>query len=131
MNPAVRCPGCGCRDPSGATPHAVNMALAEGDIDRAIQTGMLDCGICEGCGPSCTAGLLAASDARLAALAARERHRARNVRLQRRAAELAAKRAPALPAHAATTVTTRPPLPAAAAAVLARAKAKAAERHKP
>ena len=106
------------------------MALAEGDIDRAIQAGMLDCGVCEGCGPACTAGLLAARDARLAAWAARERHRARNVRLQRRAAELAAKRTPGLPADAATTVTTRPALPAAAAAVLARAKAKAAERHK-
>lgn len=128
MNPVVPCPGCGCREATGATPHAVIAALAQGDIDRAIEAGMLDCLLCVGCGPACTAGLLSARDARLAAWAGRERYRARQQRLQRRAAELAATRAPGGSVTATEAVLSRPALPAAAAAVLARAKAKAAER---
>lgn len=132
MNPALLCPGCGCSDPGGATPHALVAALLVGDLDRAIATGLLDCRRCAGCSTACAEALLAARDARLAASAARERYRARNARLQRRAAELTAKRSPARPVDAPTAVTTRPALPpAAAAAVLARAKAKAAERRKP
>ena len=130
MNPALPCPGCGCSDPGGATPHALVAALLVGDLDRAIATGLLDCQRCTGCSTACAEALLAARDARLAALAARERYRARNARLQRRAAELTAKRSPARPVDAPTAVTTRPALPPAAAAVLARAKAKAAERRK-
>lgn len=133
MNPAVRCPGCdcGCRcdDPGGAPAHALVAALLAGDLDQAIATGLLDGDRCAGCSVACTGALFAARDARLAALAARERYRARNARLQRRAAELAAKRAPARAVDASTAVTTRPALPSAAAAALARAKAKAAERH--
>ena len=52
------------------------------------------------------------------AWAARERHRARAVRLARRAAEREARRAPP------PAVNVKPPLPPAAAAILARAKAK-------
>lgn len=131
MNPAVRCPGCGCDDPGGTASHALIAALLAGDLDRAIAAGLLDCDRCSTCSAACAEALLAARDARLAALAARERHRARSARLQRRAAELAAKRAPARSIDASTMVTPRPGLPAAAAAVLARAKAKAAERQKP
>ena len=54
------------------------------------------------------------------AWAARERHRARAVRLQRRAAEREARRAPP------PTADSKPALPSAAAAILARAKARAA-----
>lgn len=77
--------------------------------------------------------LVAARDERLRALAARERYRVRALRLERRAAERAAKRAPAstVSGGPATVADNRPPLPSAAAAVLARAKARAAERGKP
>lgn len=136
MNPAVRCPGCGCDDPSGTASHAVVAALLAGDLDRAIASGLLDCQCCNGCSAACTDALHVARDARMGALAARERHRARNARLQRRAAELAVKRGTAhaietAPADTPTSVAARSGLPAAAALALARAKAKAAERHKP
>lgn len=77
-----------------------------------------------------------ARDARLRALAARERFRARQARLQRRAEARASRRAAASPAATAAPATgtagtaaqntPTPALPAAAAAALARAKAKAA-----
>ncbi|MGH8078858.1 MAG: hypothetical protein ACREPE_16280 [Lysobacter sp.] len=105
--------------------------MRAGDLDRAIAAGLLDCDGCAGCSTACTEVLLAARDTRLAALAARERYRARDTRLRRRAAELAAKRAPALSIDAPLTVTARPTLPPAAAAALARAQARAAERRKP
>jgi len=54
-----------------------------------------------------------------AAWAARERHQARTARLARRAAEREARRAPPPAANS------KPALPSAAAAILARAKAKA------
>jgi Na+-translocating ferredoxin:NAD+ oxidoreductase RnfC subunit len=102
-----------------------------GDLDRAIETGLLEVVPCNGCSDECTALLVAARDARLRALAARERYRARQARLQRRAAERAAARA--TPASAATVTTHQPKLalPSAAAAALERAKARAAERRKP
>jgi Na+-translocating ferredoxin:NAD+ oxidoreductase RnfC subunit len=117
-------------------------ALHEGDVDRALTRGLLRCNGCGDCSRACGAGiavaetLVAARDERLRALAARERYRARTLRLERRAAERAAKRAPAskasaVPGGPATVADNRPPLPSAAAAVLARAKARAAERGKP
>lgn len=131
MNPAVRCPGCGCDDAGATVAHVIVAALRAGDLDRAIAAGLLDGARCTGCGVACNDALLAARNERLAALAARDRHRARNDRLQRRAAELAAKRAPVRPIDTAAAPTARPALPAAAAAALARAKAKAAGRPKP
>ena len=139
---------CGCADARGAAAHAIVAALAQGDLDAAIALGLLSANfddgdgiVCRHCTGACTQALRSAREARLRALAARERYRARNLRLQRRADERAAQRvaAPA-PAsavdHAADDViadtsppaTQRPALPSAAAAALARAKAKAAQR---
>ena len=65
----------------------------------------------------------------LTAWAARDRYRARNARLAKRAAERAAKRA--APTAEAPATEKKSGLPPAAAAILARAKAKAAVRGKP
>jgi len=123
------CPACACADLHGSAAHAVAAALASGDLDRAIDAGLLEVAPCKGCDEACTGRVIAARDARLAALAARERYRARQSRLQRRAGERAAARAIPIPAVA--TPEAKPALPSAAAAALARAKAKAAERRKP
>lgn len=122
------CTVCACSDPRGTPSHAVADALARDDLDQAMETGLLAATPCPGCSAACTRRLMAARDARLAALAARERFRAREARLRRRAQERAAGRAPgaAAPASGAT-----PALPPAAASALARAKARAAARHKP
>jgi Na+-translocating ferredoxin:NAD+ oxidoreductase RnfC subunit len=117
--------------------HGVVAALVAGDVDRAMDSGLLDCPTCSACAAACTDALLVAREARTTALAARERYRARNARLQRRATELAVKRgtAPATDTRqqtgAPTPTASRPALPAAAAMALARAKARAGERHKP
>ncbi|MFC3715223.1 hypothetical protein ACFONC_03540 [Luteimonas soli] len=119
--PLATCPACGCTDAAGAQAHAIAAALADDDLDRAMTLGLLEpvaCGICTG---DCSERLQEAREARLRALAARERYRARQARLERRAAERAARRAPP-PA----TGTSAPSLPPAAAAALARAKARAA-----
>jgi hypothetical protein len=130
VNPVAPCLVCGCSESNGAATHALVATVQAGDLDRAITLGLLHCHPCAGCNAACTEILLAARDARLSALAARERYRAREARLQRRAAELATKRAPAIPVDA--PVTAAPPtLPPAVAAALARAQAKAAERRKP
>lgn len=99
--------------------HAIRTALAVDDLDGAMALGLLDAVPCDGCNAPCTAFLLAARDERRAALAARERFRARERRLARRAAEKAASRMPlAAPSGA-------PALPKGAADVLARALARA------
>ena len=98
------------------------MLMAD-DLDAALQLGLLDAQPCPGCDGGCNARLIEARDARLVALAARERHRARDARLQRRKAERQAARAPA-----ATIASAAPALPSAAADALARALAKARER---
>ena len=121
------CPVCGCSEMRGATTHAIAAALAEDDLDRAIETGLLAAMPCSGCGDACNARVIAARDARVSAYAARERYRARQARLQRRAEERAATRT--IPVTA--TQEAKPALPSAAAAALARAKARAAERRKP
>lgn len=116
------CPICGCGDPHGAAAHAILAALAEDDIDRAMTLGLLEQPPCLACAPTCAAALVQARDARASALHARDRYRARNARLQRRAEELKAKRTVAT-----AEVGPKPgALPTAAAAALARAKAKAA-----
>ena len=99
-------------------------ALRADDVDAAIERGLLDAMPCPHCRDACNALLLRARDERRFALAARDRHRIRNARLQRRAAERDARRAP----PAAATSSATPALPPAAAAALARAKAKAAMR---
>jgi len=112
---------CGCTAPGGDAVHLVAAALAEGDLDRAMELGLVDMAPCAGCDAACTAMVLTARDARRTALAARDRYRARGLRLQRRAAEHAARRMPKpdAPGKAA------PALPPAAADALARALAKA------
>jgi hypothetical protein len=120
MNPAPLCIDCHCTKESPS--HAVLAALRDDDLDAAIDLGLLDIAPCPRCSDDCNARLLDARDERRFALAARERHRARDARLQRRADERNARRAPPV---AATSV---PPLPPAAAAALARAKARAAAR---
>jgi hypothetical protein len=122
--PSNACPACACRDPRGAVAHAIVAALADDDLDRAIDLGLLETDACPACKTSCTDALNAARETRLRALAARERYRIRNARLQRRAEELRSRRAAAAPTAGAGPKT--PALPAAAAAALARAKAKAA-----
>jgi hypothetical protein len=100
------------------------------DLDRAISLGLLSfeppadgCDVCA----SRIMALVAARDARLRALAARERYRARQARLAQRAEMRARKRASA--ATQASNVA--PSLPAGAAAALARAKARAAAKRLP
>lgn len=97
--------------------------LAADDVDAAMARGLLEAQPCPGCDVHCNARLIAARDARCFALEARERHRARAARLQRRKAEREAARAP-LP----TIANAKPALPLAAADALSRALAKARER---
>lgn len=131
MHEASDACACGCRDPRGTATHAINAALRVDDVDRAIDAGLLDRDVeCTSCGDECRKTLHDARDARLTALAARERYRARNARLERRARERAEQREPK-PAPDAAPSSPAPALPSAAAAALARARAKAAQRHKP
>lgn len=132
---------CGCADPLGAHAHALARMLARDDLDGAIEHGLLrpdfdTAMVCAHCTTACARTLSDARDARVRALAARERYRARAQRLQRRSDERAAQRAPAAgnpddpgsTPPAADAPPPRPALPNAAAAALARAKAKAAQR---
>ncbi|AWH52903.1 hypothetical protein C1924_06785 [Stenotrophomonas sp. ESTM1D_MKCIP4_1] len=96
------------------------------DLDGALQAGLMDyvvgeadAGLVPG-HPELPQRLLQAQHQLRDAWAARERYRARAVRLARREAERDARRTPP-PAPDA-----KPALPAAAAAILARAKARAA-----
>ncbi|MEQ1513035.1 MAG: hypothetical protein ABL934_10200 [Lysobacteraceae bacterium] len=104
-------------------------ALAADDIDRALTLGLLafeseeNPGVCAECRARMRI-VIAARNERLRVLAARERYRAREVRLAARAEARDRKRraAATLPSAAA------PSLPPAAAAALARAKARAAAK---
>ena len=121
---------CGCVDACGIAAHAINAALHVDDVDGAIDAGLLDRTIeCGACSDDCRARLHRARAERLTALAARERYRARNARLERRARERAEQRAPAPSNDIAKPAPSA--LPSAAAAALARAREKAAQRHKP
>lgn len=139
MSAPSPCPACTCASacPVGLATSALLEALHADDLDRALALGLLDCTGCGACTRACAAGLpvagvlVAARDERLRALAARERFRARASRLERRAAERAAKRMPAVHSESVAVTPQRSTLPTAAAAALARAKARAAERHKP
>ncbi|MDH5824152.1 hypothetical protein QFW77_14315 [Luteimonas sp. RD2P54] len=96
--------------------------LEADDLDAAIEAGLarFDATVVPGLPPAALARLRAARERLLAAWAARDRHRARNARLARRAEAREARRARPAPAAAA-----RPALPPAAAAALARARARA------
>lgn len=119
-------PPCPFREIPGAL--ALSEALVSDDLDRAIALGLLAfepgphrCDDCR----SVIATILAARDARLRALAARERFRAREARLAVRAEARAKRRAEAQTAPRAPTM---PALPPAAAAAFARAMAKASTK---
>jgi hypothetical protein len=114
------CPLCDCTTVEEGGAHALQGMLASCDIDAAIEHGLLTAKPCDGCDTRCNARLIAARDDRLCALQARERHRVRAARLQRRKAEREAARTPP-----ATLASTAPALPTAAADALARALAKA------
>lgn len=97
--------------------------LAADDIDGAIEAGLMRFAACAACDPMACARVIAEQKRLLAAWAARDRYLARKARLARRAEERDDRRASPLPER-------KSALPAAAAAILARAKAKAAERSK-
>jgi hypothetical protein len=120
---AAACPACGCTHAQNVATHAVRAALVEDDLDSALTLGLLDVTVCDGCDDACTMALRGARDARIRALAARDRFRAREARLERRRQERADRRSSTVAPGNRATIS---PLPAAAAAALARAKAKAA-----
>ena len=98
--------------------------LRNDDVDAAIEAGLMHYIPCPACDRALAAELTGTQRKLSMAWAARERYLLRNARLARRAAERDAKRSPAIAEK-------KSPLPPAAAAVLARAKAKAAERGRP
>lgn len=97
--------------------------LAADDIDAAIEAGLMSFVPCPACDAILVARVIAEQKRLITAWAARDRYLARKARLARRAEEREAQRSSSLPERKST-------LPAAAAAILARAKAKAAERTK-
>lgn len=95
--------------------------LREDDVDGAIEAGLMAFDGFDALAPDERAAIASAQLRLREAWAARDRFRAREARLARRAAERQAKRAPLRDDNGKP-----PPLPPAAAAALARAKAKAA-----
>ena len=118
------CPAC-----SDPALHALAEALAMDDIDHALTLGLLASRpeeVADPC-PKCRTRMqlvIAARDDRLRALAARERYRARQLRLAEREETRAHKRAAAATQPSAAA----PSLPPAAAEALARAKARVAAK---
>jgi hypothetical protein len=98
------------------------LALLRGDdLDAAIEAGLMAFDGFDALPPDERAVIASAQQRLRDAWAARDRYRAREARLARRAAERQAKRVPPRDDSGKP-----PPLPPAAAAALARAKAKAA-----
>ena len=107
--------------PAPVSPRQVLDFVLAAEIDAALDAGLMDYLPQPGddaLEPNLPQLLQDAQQRLRDAWAARERHRARAVRLARRAAEREARRAPP------PAVNVKPPLPPAAAAILARAKAK-------
>ena len=100
---------------------ALSRRLMADDLDAALDAGLMAFVPCPACDAGAAAQLQEAQRKIADAWAARERYRARNARLARLAAEREARRAR-------SQVATRTALPPPVAAVLARAKARAAER---
>lgn len=107
-----------------ADPTLLYAHLLADDLDGALQAGLMDvsAATCSAATPQQAARILAAQTQLRRAWEARDRYRARAVRLARRAAERDARRTPP-PAPDGKAA-----LPSAAAAILARAKARAAGR---
>lgn len=120
--PAMPCPCCD-------QARALHDQLVAGDVDGAIDAGLMAFQPCA-CADDRVAVVVRAQERLRTAWAARERYRQREARLVRRAAERDARRVKAVEGTG-TVQASRPVLPAGAAAILARAKAKAAERMKP
>lgn len=95
--------------------------LVDDELDAALDAGLMDFDACPGCDPDAAKRIDAAKQRIGQAWAARERYRARSARLARIAAEREARRAP-------VATEKKTSLPPAAAAVLARAKARVAQR---
>ena len=100
---------------------ALARLLAADELDAALGAGLMAFVPCPACDAGAAAQLQGAHRKISDAWTARERYRARNARLARLAAEREARRTRGQAA-------TRTALPPSVAAVLARAKAKAAER---
>ena len=100
--------------------------VLDDDLDAALRAGLMDYlpqpgdALLDPAYPQLPQQLQLAQQQLRTAWAARERYRARAARLERRAAERQARRAPP------PTADSKPALPSAAAAILARAKARAA-----
>ena len=97
--------------------------LAADNLDAAIEAGLLQWSPGTDDDARLQAAVQAARQHLLTALAARERHRNRAVRLRRIAAERDARRTPAPASPGAAGA-----LPSSVAAILARAKARAAQQ---
>lgn len=109
------------RDTDAARAQRLLALLRDDDLDGAIEAGLMTFDGGDALSPPDRKAIAAAQRRLREAWAARDRFRAREARLARRASERQAKRAP--PREAAGNP---PALPPAAAAALARAKAKAA-----
>lgn len=108
---------------SSSSPTAGLAALvAARQLDAAIEAGLMEWQPSPADLPADVATVEAARRRLQAAWDARERYRARAVRLRRREAERQARRAPPPASPGAP-----PPLPPSVAAILARAKARAAQ----
>lgn len=107
------------------SPHQLLQLVAEDNLDAAVCAGLMDYTAAPDnttLTPAQSQLLLEAQQRLRVAWAARERHRARDARLARRAAEREARRTPPPPPDS------KPALPSAAAAILARAKARVAQK---
>ena len=102
--------------------------LVDGDVDAAIDAGLMAFLPCD-CADDRVNVVMQAQQRLRTAWDARERYRQRDARLARRAAEREARRLK-VTGVVESAQPSRPALPAGAAAILARAKAKAAERMK-
>ncbi|MRG98672.1 hypothetical protein GIY21_00015 [Xanthomonas sontii] len=123
--------------PAPATPLQLLRWILDDDLDAAIDGGLMDYrgtdpedDRLDPAHPQLRAQVLAAQQRLRDAWDARARYRARSARLERRANARQARRAAttAIASTSATAAPSAPALPAAAAAILARAKAKAAQR---
>ncbi len=131
MRASQRCICTGDEITAGISLHDITAAVAIDDLDRAIEAGLLRwngciaCALASGSSKEGAEQLYAARKSRLSALAARERYRVRQHRLEQRGAQHDARR------NASGATSPQPSaLPSDAAAALARAKAKAAARAK-
>jgi Na+-translocating ferredoxin:NAD+ oxidoreductase RnfC subunit len=111
------------------SPQTLLRLLQRDDVDAAIEAGLMRFRPCSACErevagyTSLCAPIMEAQQRLDRSWAARDRYRARQARLARQAAARDARRTPA------PVEKEKAALPPSAAAILARAKAKAAERH--